>query len=283
MTTVCASLITKDEAHCIEACIKSLAPYVVHIVILDTGSSDGTPEIARDAMKRYGVSGEVYAGEFHDFAQARNDALALSCGHADYIMAVDADWTFEPLTEAPWEGLHADMYMYQVLNEAAGKTHYMERILKDDPALAWHWVHPVHEAPKSDSARTYGKLPNVMFKTPYCAGRSKGRAEWDLRMLRGELEKDPNDDHALIYLCSTLCEDGQMAEAWKHCLYLAHLTAPTSEPERRLKRREGAVMMMGRILEVAPKNQRRLMEYQKARAAVIVARKKASRSKAARR
>ncbi|RYG22402.1 MAG: glycosyltransferase family 2 protein, partial [Burkholderiales bacterium] len=44
--SIAAVLIVRDEARCIERCLKSIRPHVDRIVVLDTGSVDGTPALA---------------------------------------------------------------------------------------------------------------------------------------------------------------------------------------------------------------------------------------------
>lgn len=85
------ALIVKDEAERLPRCLASLADFD-EIVVHDTGSSDGTMEVAR----RHGAQ-VVFATSpivpFH-FAEARNRALAR-CSHP-WIVSVDADEEFEP-------------------------------------------------------------------------------------------------------------------------------------------------------------------------------------------
>lgn len=84
MTTLAAVLIVRDEARCIARCLESAAPWVDRIVVLDTGSTDGTPDLARQ-----------HGAEVHhlawpdDFSVARNQALDLA--DADWNLILDAD------------------------------------------------------------------------------------------------------------------------------------------------------------------------------------------------
>ena len=79
-----AALIVRDEAELLPACLASLAGVVDEIHVHDTGSTDGTPELAA----RYGAA--VTRGDWtDDFAAARNEAQSTS--PAAWVLAVDAD------------------------------------------------------------------------------------------------------------------------------------------------------------------------------------------------
>ena len=85
MTTISVSMIVKNEEACLEKCLKSLVGFD-EIVIIDTGSTDGT----RDIAKRY--TDKYYENEYKwadNFAEARNYALSKCTG--DWIFIIDAD------------------------------------------------------------------------------------------------------------------------------------------------------------------------------------------------
>ena len=53
MITVSVCMIVKNEEHCLERCLKSLAPVADEIIVVDTGSDDGTKDIAKNLRIRY--------------------------------------------------------------------------------------------------------------------------------------------------------------------------------------------------------------------------------------
>ncbi len=79
-----AVVIVRDEARMMPACLEFLKGIADEIHVHDTGSVDGTPEIAA----RYGV--HVTHGEWRDdFSAARNAAVAGV--RAQWVLAADAD------------------------------------------------------------------------------------------------------------------------------------------------------------------------------------------------
>lgn len=86
------SMIVRDESRVIRRCIQSVRPWIDGWAIVDTGSTDRTREIIRDAMR--GVPGELREEPWTDFATARNQALDLAReigGPRSYAMLPDAD------------------------------------------------------------------------------------------------------------------------------------------------------------------------------------------------
>lgn len=82
--TLALVMIVKNEATCLERCISSVSRLVDDIIILDTGSTDGTIDIAQ----RLGV--RIHHFEWiDDFSAARNAALDFST--ADWNLILDAD------------------------------------------------------------------------------------------------------------------------------------------------------------------------------------------------
>ena len=112
MVSISLCMIVKNEEDVLERCLDSVADLVDEIVIVDTGSTDSTREIAA----RY--TDKIFDFPWRDdFAAARNESFA----HAsmDYCMWLDADdvlleadraafleltppsrWSWPPLTPA---------------------------------------------------------------------------------------------------------------------------------------------------------------------------------------
>ncbi len=89
MYRVCLVVIARNEAARISRLLDSVRPWVDEMLVLDTGSSDATPALARSAGAR--VAHFVWCD---DFSAARNAALDLAA--ADWHLVLDADeWLIE--------------------------------------------------------------------------------------------------------------------------------------------------------------------------------------------
>lgn len=86
---IVVTMIVKNEAHVIERCLRSLRPIIDAYCIVDTGSTDGTQNVIRNAMA--GIQGEVYDIPWQNFAYNRTRALELSRQWGEYSFMIDAD------------------------------------------------------------------------------------------------------------------------------------------------------------------------------------------------
>src|SRR6266704_3953568 len=82
--TVSACLITKNEEKFLPRCLESIRQLVDQIIVVDTGSTNRTVDIAR----RFGARVEHFEW-CDDFAAARNYSLKFAS--SDWILIIDAD------------------------------------------------------------------------------------------------------------------------------------------------------------------------------------------------
>ena len=83
MTSLSVIVITQNEAHNIEACLRSVQ-FADQIVVLDSGSTDHTAELARNLGAEVSVN-----SQWRGFGVQKNRALALA--NADWVLSIDAD------------------------------------------------------------------------------------------------------------------------------------------------------------------------------------------------
>jgi tetratricopeptide (TPR) repeat protein len=137
--TISACLIVKDEEAFLENCLKSIKDWVDEIIVVDTGSTDRTVEIARR------FTGRVYFHPWRDsFSEARNTAMGYATG--DWILTIDADEELvsgsgELLRRAVREAGDADAIYANVISVFSGgrKTarHNSERLLRNNGVIRY--------------------------------------------------------------------------------------------------------------------------------------------------
>lgn len=96
-------LITKDEERRLERCLRSV-PFAADVVVLDSGSSDGTVELARRLGAR------VFVEDWRGFGPQRRRAVELAAH--DWVLCLDADEALSAELaaeiEARFEGLEPE-------------------------------------------------------------------------------------------------------------------------------------------------------------------------------
>lgn len=147
MITISLCMIVKNEEEVLERCLASAAGVADEIIVVDTGSTDGTKEIAR----RCGAKVFDFAWT-DDFAAARN--YSFSKASCDYLLWLDAD---DVLPEKTRQGLillrekldpRVDMVLlpYHVAFDAADRptfVYYRERLMRREAGFRWEGE--VHE------------------------------------------------------------------------------------------------------------------------------------------
>lgn len=91
------AMIVKDEAAVLGHCLESVRALVDEMVVVDTGSTDGTPDLAR----ALGAQVHLFPWE-GDFSAARNASLDHATG--DWILVLDADEALDPLDHPRFRG-----------------------------------------------------------------------------------------------------------------------------------------------------------------------------------
>jgi tetratricopeptide (TPR) repeat protein len=133
-------MIVRDEEHHLEACLHSIRDLVDEMVVVDTGSTDGTVALARRMGAR------VHSYPWHDdFAAARNHGLELCRG--GWILYIDADERARPHSRAALEEKLADptiVGLSVLLHARTGYTAYPEmRLFRSDPRIRFQGL--MHE------------------------------------------------------------------------------------------------------------------------------------------
>lgn len=85
---ISACLITHNEKDNLDRCLASIRPVVDEIIVVDSGSTDGSPEIAR----RYGA--HVTTHPWQGYVAQKN--LSLSLASNPWILSIDADEELSP-------------------------------------------------------------------------------------------------------------------------------------------------------------------------------------------
>jgi len=215
MPTLSLCLIAKDEAAMLPACLASVQGVVDELIVVDTGSSDGTPELAREA----GATVVEHPWQ-DDFAAARNAGLAACTG--DWVLVLDADERLAPGAGQALRGalrkarfdcgllpLHnaarVDAPAADVLSGAArrGDPILLPRLLRRTPDLAYRGV--IHESIGHwllDGGRSTARIeaPIVHLGAVPSYRQQRGKDARNLALLERRCAQDADDPVAWTYL-----------------------------------------------------------------------------------
>lgn len=208
MVTISLCMIVKNEEDTLARCLDTVKDIVDEIVIIDTGSTDRTKEVAA----KYTTN--IYDFEWvNDFAVARN--YSFSKATKDYIMWLDAD---DVLLEKDREKLirlkrvmnpEIDIVMmkYNIKVDEKGipkTTFTRERLLKR--SKQYEWVNPVHE---------YVKIHGKYFNSDICITHRKVHNSGDrnLKILENILNDEGLNDRNTFYYARELYANKKFDEA----------------------------------------------------------------------
>lgn len=215
-----AALIVRDEAAVLPRCLASIRELVDEIVVVDTGSTDGSPRIAAEFGAR------VFGFDWrNDFAAARNAALEHARGR--WILYIDADECAGPLgrealaSHLTDRGLVASMVRFR---PRTGFTRYQQyRLFRNDPRIRFRNV--IHETMVPDVEtvmRTDGlRIGHSELAIDHFGydGNQDAKHRRNIPLLRERLARDPEHVYSWNHLGQALAGlgdvDGALAAWWR--------------------------------------------------------------------
>lgn len=204
-------LIIRDEAKTLERCLASIRPHVDELCILDAGSVDDSPAIAKrvaDKWERWTDCNDSQ-GRITDFSAARNRNLAMATGDATLWLdgddeLVGGEHLRKLASEAPRspDGSFQLLAAYEYDRDAAGRVttlQWRERIV--GPPGRFEWRGPVHEGLLGKAGTSPASSMIDSFRVVH-RRREAGKAiepERNLRILRAWFAAHGEADHRLMH------------------------------------------------------------------------------------
>jgi glycosyltransferase involved in cell wall biosynthesis len=203
-------MIARNEARCIERALLSARDWVDEMVVLDTGSTDGTPELAQGCGARV-----AHFGWVDDFSAARNAALALT--DAPWRLMIDADeWVAQGTEVFAHLRASAPEFIGQIVvssdfEQAAERVgqapSWLSRVLPRGVLYSGR----VHEQPASALPRA--RLPLVLGHDGYLPLHMRAKQGRNAHLLALALLERPGDAYLQYQLGKDFEVRGEHAQA----------------------------------------------------------------------
>jgi glycosyltransferase involved in cell wall biosynthesis len=199
-------MIVRNEAAVLSRCLASVADVVDEMIVVDTGSTDATREIARQR------GATVIEHDFSrvDFAAARNRGLAHARGRA--VLVLDADEVLDPAAlprlreyvDAHQDvGLVVDRRNFLPLSPTPTWVDHVVRVFPNGPA--YRYRHRVHETIDDAILAGGGRLRRSGITLNHfmaSAPRQRTKWSWYVELLLAELAEGHEDPDRLVFLAA---------------------------------------------------------------------------------
>lgn len=213
MPTVSLTMIVRDEEANLPACLASCAGLFDQLVIVDTGSTDRTKEIASAAIDKHGRPARVFDFAWcDDFAAARNESLRHAT--SDWVFWLDADDRIEPVQHpriayvlTSLNSPHAIYGFNSVCPDLPGKPELIVPQYRLFPRIPEaRWIRRIHEYISLGNHevivyRTHVPIVHLGYLDP---GITAAKSHRNMRLLRLACAENP-DDHELLFYLGTEC------------------------------------------------------------------------------
>lgn len=216
-------MIVKNEESRLEGCLRSIIHEVDEVIIVDTGSTDRTLEIA----SKFSPKVRIFQFEWtDDFSAARNASLSHAKG--DWILCIDADERLNPLGRRNIlrelaESGKADAYSVGIRslhwedNLISGSFDWAIRFFKRFPDIEFTGI--IHESVEPyfiQKGAVIQRAPFIIDHFGYAEPGSawyKTKIERNFRLALKHLKKNPGDPYILYHLALAAYQQGKIRAA----------------------------------------------------------------------
>lgn len=235
--TLSLCMIVKNEEKFLPQCLESVRDVVDEIIVVDTGSTDSTVEVAR------GFGAKVFPYEWSDdFSAARNFSLEQATG--DWALILDADEKLEAsdkpklreaMRYAAQPGVNIGGYALPFRNYLEGEDsgpvilHYATRLFRRLPGVKFSGRIHEEATPSIYGLGLQVAFANILihhygYNASIVSARHKMERTYSL--LFKQLEEEPDNPFHLYNLANTYQCDGKYAEALPYFEKAAALMKP---------------------------------------------------------
>lgn len=218
LPTICCCMIVKNEEIFLEKCLNSVKDFVDEIVIVDTGSTDNTVEIANKFTDKI-----FFHPWENSFSKARNQALSyVSC---DWVFSIDADEELldgcgSLLRQTVREAGGADAFFVNIISTydkgRKKARHNLERLYKNNGII--HYEGIVHNRLVGASNPKPSKIELMHYGYDLEEKKANEKFLRTTNLLKKDIAENPDDPRPHHYLGTSYLSRGMHEEALKESI-----------------------------------------------------------------
>lgn len=212
-------IMVKNAGPLFETVLTENLPFIDRWTILDTGSTDGTQDIARRVLAK--KKGAIYEEPFINFRESRNRCLDLAGKRCKYLLMLDDTYAMRGNLRQFLKVVRGDQFAssYSLLILSDDVEYYSNRVTMSERGL--RYIYTIHEV-----IQDVGNKENVVIpkeaafihdhRADYMEKRTMDRKKYDLSLLFDMVREDPDNPRHYYYLAQTynLLEDYENAAYW---------------------------------------------------------------------
>ncbi len=218
-------MMVKNEEEMLPRCLDAIKGHVDELIIVDTGSTDRTVEIAR------GYTDKIY---FHpwegDFSKARNQTLQYATG--EWILQLDADEVVDPedaprlrkvIQELTEEVTHQDVEILNYDGEGSvNSTFHYPRLYRN--GRGFHYEGIVHNQIRLTGEKIISGIRIHHYGYTLSPEKMTAKGNRTIELLKKQIAADPENPwprHNLCLSCSMAKRDAEAVAAGEEAYRLA--------------------------------------------------------------
>jgi glycosyltransferase involved in cell wall biosynthesis len=212
--TFSLAMIVKNEQETIERVLACASQVCEELIVVDTGSTDRTVELAQKAGARV-----IPFQWINDFAAARNHAFANCSG--DWILWLDADDILTDVDQVRIRALkdelnddHDAVFInYQIAFGVGGQCTFStlrERLIRRQAGLLWEY--PIHECIAVPAGR-FLERPDLAVQHRTLPSKQADKVSRNLDILQATVQSGDRRPRNLFYLANELKDHSRFGDA----------------------------------------------------------------------
>ena len=224
-------MIVKNSGNILQRCLQKNKRYIDYWTILDTGSTDNTPDIIREELKD--TPGQLHFSQFTNFKDMRNMAFDLASKSCKYMIVLDDSYEIRngDKLRTYLQNIKADVITlkigYITGSDYLHNLYYSNRITRTSSNI--RYMYRVHEALNIPKKSKHVWVDEKSFclidnKVEEHKDRTNSRLKKDIELLLLDNEELPNDSRILFYLTRTYLNSYDKINAKKYAKKLLEIT-----------------------------------------------------------